>query len=98
MITATKRSLPAWLPYAIGAVLVVQFAGLGVWQISRGLDKRADRIAFREQSTFSQFQDGTEVRPYQSIKVDGLDQLSADPTHQERHDKKQHQPNRQNNA
>lgn len=66
-----KRSLPAWLPFVIGAVLVVQFAGLGVWQINRGLEKRADRIAFRDQSTFSQFQNGSAVRPYQSIKVDG---------------------------
>jgi surfeit locus 1 family protein len=69
--TKAKKSLPAWLPFVVGAVLVVQFAGLSVWQINRGLEKRANRAAFAEQSTFVAFRGGVDVRAYQSIKVDG---------------------------
>jgi len=66
-----KLSLPSWLPYVVGAVLVVQFAALSVWQISRGLEKRENRAAFREQATFSDFRHGNEVRPYQALRADG---------------------------
>lgn len=66
-----KFSLPSWLPYVVGAVLVVQFAALGVWQISRGLEKRDSRAAFQEQTTFRDFRHGNEVRSYQAIRVDG---------------------------
>jgi len=69
--TRAKKPLPAWLPFVVGAVLVAQFAGLGVWQINRGLEKRANRAAFAERSTFVAFRDGVDVRAYQSIKVDG---------------------------
>jgi len=69
--TKAKKPLPAWLPFVIGAVLVVQFAGLSVWQINRGLEKRANRAAFAERSTVVAFRDGEDVRAYQSIKVDG---------------------------
>lgn len=71
MNRASKKPLPSWLPFAIGAVLVVQFAALGVWQVSRGLDKRASRAAFAEQTAFAHFQDGAELRAYQAIKADG---------------------------
>jgi surfeit locus 1 family protein len=66
-----RISLPGWLPFVVGAVLVVQFAALGAWQISRGLEKRESRDAFNEQASFAQFQDGVTVRAYQAIKVDG---------------------------
>ena len=66
-----KKSLPAWLPFVVGALLVVQFAALSVWQISRGLEKRASRAAFAEQGSFSEFRDGVDVRAYQSIMADG---------------------------
>jgi cytochrome oxidase assembly protein ShyY1 len=69
--TKAKKSLPAWLPFVIGAVLVVQFAGLSVWQINRGLEKRANRAAFADRSTVVAFRDGEDVRAYQSIKTDG---------------------------
>ena len=71
MTTETKKSLPPWLPFVVGAILVVQFAALSVWQINRGLEKRADRAAFAERTTFAVFRDGVDVRSYQSIKVDG---------------------------
>jgi surfeit locus 1 family protein len=69
--TKAKKPLPAWLPFVVGAVLVVQFAGLSIWQINRGLEKRADRAAFAERSAFAAFRDGVDVRSYQSIKADG---------------------------
>ncbi len=71
MITKAKKPLPAWLPFVVGAVLVVQFAALSVWQINRGLEKRANRAAFAERSNFASFRDGADVRSYQSIKADG---------------------------
>ena len=69
--TDTGKRPPAWLLFSVGALLVVQFAALGVWQINRGLEKRASRAAFNDQSSFTRFVDGTEVRAYQSIEVDG---------------------------
>lgn len=71
MTTKVKKSMPAWLPFVVGAVLVVQFAGLSIWQINRGLEKRANRAAFAEHSPFAGFRDGVDVRSYQSIKADG---------------------------
>ena len=64
-------SIKGWLPYALGALLVVQFAGLGVWQIDRGLGKRAEQDAFETQSGFAGYVDGMKVRPYQKLKVTG---------------------------
>ena len=63
--------MPSWLPLIVGAILVVQFAGLGVWQVSRGLEKRATRSAFNEESSFTAWQDGMEIRPYQRLKATG---------------------------
>lgn len=71
MNTPTKISLPKWLPYVVGAVLVVQFAALSVWQISRGLEKRESRAAFRDDAAFSEFRHGDSVRPYQAIEASG---------------------------
>ena len=67
----TKKPLPAWLPLIVGAVLVVQFAGLSVWQISRGLEKRASQQAFSRETGFAAWQDGMEVRPYQRLEATG---------------------------
>ena len=71
MNTKRRKSLPGWLPYAIGALLVVQFAALGVWQISRGLEKQASRDAFENRSSFTTFHNGMDVRSYQALEVDG---------------------------
>lgn len=71
MNTRTKKPLPSWLPLVVGTFLVVQFAGLGVWQISRGLEKRADQVAFRDETGFAAWRDGMEVRPYQRLEANG---------------------------
>ena len=63
--------MPTWLPLLVGSVLVVQFAGLGAWQISRGLEKRADRALFNDASGFAAWQHGMEIRPYQRLKATG---------------------------
>ncbi len=67
----SKRALPSWLPYVAGAFLVIQFAGLSVWQISRGLEKRATQDAYQSEASFAAWQEGDDVRPYQRISVDG---------------------------
>ena len=71
MNTEAQTLLKGWLPYMLGALLVVQFAGLGVWQISRGLEKRADQNAWEQDSGFTPFVDGMGVRPYQKLEARG---------------------------
>ena len=71
MNTTSKKPLPAWLPLIIGTLLVAQFAGLGAWQISRGLEKRADQVAFNDETSFAAWQDGMEIRPFQRLKATG---------------------------
>lgn len=71
MNTQSKKPLPSWLPLVVGFVLVVQFAGLGAWQISRGLEKRATQNLYQDESSFAAWRDGMEVRPYQRLKVEG---------------------------
>ncbi len=66
-----KKNLLGYLPYVIGAILVVQFAGLGVWQIDRGLEKRAEKAAFDSQAGFAQWSDGMDVRSFQKLKATG---------------------------
>ena len=71
MNARTKKALPGWLPLLVGAALVVQLAGLGVWQVTRGLEKRANEAAFSAETGFSAWQDGMQVRPFQRLKVTG---------------------------
>lgn len=71
MNTPAKNSLPGWLPFAAGALLVLQFAGLCVWQISRGLEKLEAREAWGEPGTFSTYYGGDDVRPYQPLQATG---------------------------
>ena len=66
-----SRSLPWWLPFVIGGLLVVQFAGLGGWQINRGIEKRAQQELFADDAGFSTWQSGMDVRSYQRLKVSG---------------------------
>lgn len=71
MNTESKKPLPTWLPLVVGTLLVIQFAGLGAWQISRGLEKRAGQAAFSDESGFAAWQDGMDIRPYQRLKATG---------------------------
>ena len=66
-----KKPLPTWLPLVVGAFLVVQFAGLGAWQISRGLEKRAAQYAYQDETSFKTWQDGMAVRSFQRLKATG---------------------------
>ena len=67
----TKEPLPSWLFLVVGVFLVAQFAGLGAWQISRGLEKRATQHAYKDEGGFSAWQQGMEVRPHQRLKATG---------------------------
>jgi surfeit locus 1 family protein len=66
-----KTKIMSWIPYVIGAILVVQFAGLGVWQVSRAFEKRAEQQAFVTQTGFASWSDGVDVRPFQKLKATG---------------------------
>jgi len=68
---ATKKKIVGWIPYVIGAILVVQFVALGVWQIDRGLDKRAEKRAFDSQAGFASWSNGMDVRSFQKLKATG---------------------------
>lgn len=67
----TEKPLPSWLPLVIGVVLVAQFAGLSIWQISRGLGKLDVQRSYDDRSGFSNFYDGAEARPYQALRASG---------------------------
>ena len=69
-VSAAKR-LPRWLPFVIGGLLVIQFAGLGTWQITRALEKQAARDAWGAADGFTPHHDGMDVRPYQRVRADG---------------------------
>lgn len=66
-----ENSLPSWLPLVAGAILVVQFAGLSAWQISRGLEKLEQQDAWSTDSGYANFHDGADVRAYQPVKASG---------------------------
>lgn len=71
MNDASKKKILGWIPYVIGAILVVQFLALGVWQIDRGFEKRAQQQAFASQSGFAAWSDGMPVRSFQKLEVSG---------------------------
>ena len=71
MNDAVKTKIRGWIPYVIGAILVVQFVALGVWQVSRAFEKRAEQQAFVTQTGFSSWSDGVSVRPFQKLKATG---------------------------
>ena len=71
MTQSIKTQSAGWIPYVVGAILVAQFAGLGVWQISRGLDKRAQQQAFDAQAGFTSWSDGVDVQSFQRLKATG---------------------------
>ena len=67
-----QKSTKRWLPYALGAVLVVLLAGLGAWQISRAQEKRAAQDAFDRQTGYTRFVDGMDVQPFQQLAAEGV--------------------------
>jgi len=70
--TSRQKSTTSWLPYALGALLVAQFVGLGLWQVGRAQDKRAMQEAFERQTGFTRFVDGMDVTPYQRLSAEGV--------------------------
>lgn len=71
MNTRPKSKLPTWIPFVVGFLFVALFASLGAWQINRGLEKRAERQMFEDETGFSAWHDGMPVRPYQQLRVTG---------------------------
>ena len=66
-----QKSTKSWLPYALGAVRVAQFVGLGLWQISRAQEKRATQEAFERQTGSTRFVHGMDVQPWQQLTAEG---------------------------
>ena len=71
MNTQVKKKLPSWLPFVIGWLLVALFAALGAWQISRGMEKRAERDMYSDETSFSAWQHGMDVRSFQQLRATG---------------------------
>lgn len=71
MNSKRNKALPAWLPLVVGTVLVVFLAGLGGWQLNRGMEKRAGQALFDAETSFTAWQHGTEIRPHQRLKATG---------------------------
>ena len=71
MNDAIRNKILSWIPYVIGAILVAQFAALGVWQISRAFEKRAEQQAFVSQAGFASWSDGMAARAFQKLKATG---------------------------
>ena len=71
MNDSAKKPLPTWLPLVVGAILVVQFMGLSIWQISRGFEKRETQRNYQAEVTFTPWRDGMDVRSFQRIEVTG---------------------------
>ncbi len=72
MTIRIKKSLQTWLLFAVGALLVLQFAGLSVWQINRGLEKQSQRDRLSDETGFSAWSDGMQIRSYQRLKATGI--------------------------
>lgn len=69
--TSRQTSSRRWLPYALGALVVALFAGLGAWQIGRAQEKRAVQEAFDRETGFTRFVNGMDVKPYQQLSAEG---------------------------
>lgn len=71
MDTQRQSKLPSWLPLVVGSLFVALFTALGAWQISRGLEKRAEENLFRGETSYATWKNGMEVRPFQRLKATG---------------------------
>ena len=72
MNVQSNRFLPRWLPLAVGGLLSVLLVGLGFWQLERGDEKRAERLAFETGSRFTPFINGMPVEQFEQIRVNGV--------------------------
>lgn len=67
----TKEPLPSWLPLVVGGLLVVQFLGLSVWQITRGMEKRETQQLYEGEVSYTDWRSGQEARSFQYLRVSG---------------------------
>lgn len=60
-----------WAPYIVGAIVVAMLASLGLWQTTRGLNKRAGLEAYNAEGGFERYYEDMAVRPFQQLRVSG---------------------------
>lgn len=70
-MNAQTPNRPDWFPYVIGTVVVAMLGSLGLWQVTRGLDKRAGLDAYTSEGSFERYYNGMDVRPFQKLRVRG---------------------------
>lgn len=68
---SARNELPGWQPFAFGGLLVALFATLGGWQVSRGLEKRAQFELFTDESGYTRYEPGMDPRPFQRLRASG---------------------------
>ena len=66
--TAPRRS---FAPYFIGFIVVAILASLGMWQITRGWEKRDRLNAYTGEEGHAQYYEGMELRPFQQLRLRG---------------------------
>lgn len=59
------------LPYFIGTLVIAILAGLGLWQITRGIEKRAGLDAYAADSDHTSYSAGMQTRPFQMLRLRG---------------------------
>jgi len=65
---AVKRS---WAPYFMGFLGVAILASLGLWQITRGMEKRAGMDAFAAEDRVARYASESDLRPFRQLRIDG---------------------------
>ncbi len=66
--TAPRRS---YAPYFIGFIVVAILASLGMWQITRGWEKRDRLNAYTGAEGHSRYSEGMELQPFQQLRLRG---------------------------
>lgn len=72
----TQQLVSRLLPYFIGTLVIAMLASLGMWQIVRGVEKRAGVDAYAADGGFTRYYAGMETRPFQMLRMSG--QFEAD--------------------
>jgi surfeit locus 1 family protein len=59
------------MPYFMGFLGVAILASLGLWQITRGMEKRAGMDAFAVEDSVARYRGEADLRPFRKLRIDG---------------------------